>query len=137
MGMAEYIERDKIRESYEKITRSYVNGDAYIADWRLDEMIESIPAADVAPVRHGRWEWFEEWSPSTPDHSAECDDCGWRCSECKTELEDTVGGYWDDPCEEPKLNYCPNCGAKMDGYITMPDTEDEDEEKKKNGKTGS
>ena len=70
--------------------------------------------ADVAPVRRGRWEWFEEWSQSTPCHPSECEDCGWRCSECKTALEDIVGGYWDDIYEKPMINYCPNCGAKMD-----------------------
>lgn len=77
--------------------------------------IDNIPTADVVPIRHGRWEWFEEWSYSTPEHSAECDDCGWRCSECKTALEDMVNGYYDDPYEMPQLNYCPNCGVRMDG----------------------
>ena len=61
----------------------------------------------------GEWEWFEEWSPSTPDHPRECDDCGWRCGECKTALEDIVGGYWDDPDKKPNLNFCPECGAMM------------------------
>lgn len=75
----------------------------------------SIPSSDVEPVKHGEWEWFEEWSYSTPDHPAECDDCGWRCSKCKTALEDMANGYYDDSCEVPQLNYCPNCGAKMDG----------------------
>ena len=75
---------------------------------------EIVPAANVQEVRHGLWEWFEEWLPSTPDHPAECQDCGWRCSECKTALEDIVGGYWDDIYEKPMINYCPNCGAKMD-----------------------
>ena len=113
--MAEYIEREEIRGAYEKLTRSYVNDDPYIADWRFDVMIGTLPASDVAPVRHGRWEWFEEWNPSTPDHPTECEDYGWRCSECKTSLDDVVGGYWDDLDDEPKLKYCPNCGAKMDG----------------------
>lgn len=61
------------------------------------------------------WEWFEEWSPGTPEHPRECDDCGWRCGKCKVALEDMVGGYWDDAFEKPKLHYCPNCGAKMKG----------------------
>ena len=78
------------------------------------ESIRDVPAADVAPVVHGRWEWFEEWSPGTTEYPTECDDCGWRCSNCKTALEDVVGGYWDDPYDEPKLKFCPNCGAKMD-----------------------
>lgn len=78
-------------------------------------LLFAAPAVDAEVVRHGRWEWYEEWSLSTPDHYAECDDCGWRCSECKNALEDMVGGYWDDPYEKPKLNFCTNCGAKMDG----------------------
>ena len=76
------------------------------------DCIRYMDAADVAPVRHGRWEWFEEWSPSTPESPKECIDCGWRCGECKVKLDDMVGWYWDDPYDEPKLNYCPNCGMK-------------------------
>lgn len=89
--MAEYIERDKIRESYEKLTRSYVHGDPYIADWRFDEMIESLPAADVAPVRHGRWLCVDTDTEQF-----------FLCNRCKKKE------YWES-------NYCPNCGAKMDG----------------------
>lgn len=59
--MDEYIERDEIRKAYEKLTRSYVNGDPYIADWRLDEMIEILPAADVAPVQE--WVSVEDRLP--------------------------------------------------------------------------
>ena len=46
-----------------------------------------IPSADVAPIRHGRWD---------------CDISGAWCSVC--------GEY-----SEGEWNYCPNCGAKMDG----------------------
>lgn len=80
-----------------------------------EEAIRRIGTIEAEPVVHGRWEWFEEWNPSTTEHPRECDDCGWRCSRCKTTLEDMVGGYWDNPDEEPKLSFCPNCGAKMDG----------------------
>ena len=54
----------------------------------IHALIDSVPAADVAPVRHGRW----------INH-------GWStvCSECG---EDYAFA---------KRNYCPNCGAKMDG----------------------
>ena len=75
--------------------------------------ITTAPTIEAEFVRHGQWEWFEEWLPSTPDHPEECEDCGWRCSECKTALEDIVGGYWDDIDREPMINYCPNCGVKM------------------------
>lgn len=77
-------------------------------------VIQRMATIDAAPVRHGRWEWFEEWSQSTTEHQAECQDCGWRCGECKTALEDIVGGYWDDIDREPMMNYCPNCGARME-----------------------
>ena len=50
---------------------------------------------DVAEVRHGEWEFVQ------------IDDCI-ICSECKNS--------WNviDNCTET-FNYCPNCGAKMDG----------------------
>lgn len=48
--------------------------------------IERIPAADVMEVRHGRWIWKGHYL---------------ICSECDHESDRT--------------NYCPNCGAKMDG----------------------
>ena len=49
-----------------------------------------LPAADVAPVRHGHW--------------IECNyGLTFECSECKY------------PTEYNLTDYCPNCGAKMDG----------------------
>lgn len=107
--MAEYIERDMVlREAESRI----MWGASAMAVY---ELIRDVPAADVAPVLPGKWEWFEEWSPGTTDYPTECDDCGWRCSNCKTKLEDVVGGYWDDPDDEPKMKFCPNCGADMRG----------------------
>lgn len=94
--MSEYIEREKIRKSYGKLTRSYVNDDPYIADWRFDEMIESLPAADVAPVRHGLWR----------KGGYVCGETEWQCSACgETEWRTSID----------RLKYCPFCGAKMDG----------------------
>ena len=90
--MYEYIERKEIRMAYEKLIRSYVNGNSYIADWRFDEMIEKLPAADVAIVRHGRW----ETNSDRPDSLI--------CSVCKC-------GF--DMWKHDPHNYCPNCGAKM------------------------
>lgn len=52
------------------------------------------PAADVAPVVHGRW---RESGPLL-----ECQYCG----EIYSRLGGNAGKLW---------NYCPNCGAKMDG----------------------
>ena len=96
-GMYEYVEREEIRRAYEKLTRSYVNGDPYIADWRFDEMIENLHASDVAPVRHGHW---------IKTGSYACGENEYLCSECK-ETEWRTSAF--------RLKYCPFCGAKMDG----------------------
>ena len=62
-------------------------------DGHTDEDVErllSIPAADVVPVRHGRWIPYN------------VKDCLYVCSECHSLPKD-------------RTRYCPNCGAKMDG----------------------
>lgn len=74
------------------------------------QMLEKLPAADVAPVVHGRW------IPSESDFDD--DDtlfdveewCDWQCSACREDI------CYEDPMP-PRLlpKYCPNCGAKMDG----------------------
>ena len=120
--MAEYIKKEAVLDLFGEVP-AYTGYETYpvgvhtliceIAPLIKDE-IRKIPAADVAPVRHGHWEWFEEWSPSTPESPKECIDCGWRCGRCKVKLDDMVGWYWDDPYDEPKLNYCPNCGMRAD-----------------------
>ena len=90
--------------------------DSYLPTKEVWNAIKTAPTIDAVPVVHARWEWFEEWSPSTTEHLAECENYGWRCGRCKTALEDMVGGYWDDSSKEPELNFCPNCGAKMDRW---------------------
>ena len=59
-------------------------------------VIANRPAADVVEARHGRWIEFE--TDATPRRN--------RCSEC---------GYITNPWLAHVYNYCPNCGAKMDG----------------------
>ena len=61
------------------------------------KMIESLQAADVAPVRHGRW------IDAYPDIEPNPMFMYGICSECR--FEQSISKY---------LNYCPNCGAKMD-----------------------
>lgn len=53
----------------------------------IRHVLTAAPAADVAPVVHGRW----IKGPSNP-----------YCSECFVECRD-------------EIPFCPNCGAKMDG----------------------
>ena len=59
------------------------------------QYIEVIPVADVAPVVHGRWE------PGNPI----CPVCGGN------KFKDLDADIWCD--WQP--DFCPNCGAKMDG----------------------
>lgn len=82
--MAEYINKDKAKRL---LHIEY----AYAAEQLLDE----IPAADVAPVVHGRWVHLggDEWC---------CSACGFVIS---------TEGSW----EKPTKKYCEDCGAKMDG----------------------
>ena len=93
--MDEYIKREEIRRAYEKLARSYMHGEPYIADWKFDEMIEELPTADVVPVRHGRWE----------NGNPICPVCG------GDKFKDLDADIWCD--WQPA--FCPNCGAKMDG----------------------
>lgn len=117
--MAEYIKREAaiayIREQSEECQKAFeefggesgIYADAYND---LAEDFHSIPAADVAPVVHGRW------IPSESDFDD--DDtlfdveewCDWQCSACRKDI------CYEDPMP-PRLlpKYCPNCGAKMDG----------------------
>lgn len=92
--MDEYIKREEIRRAYEKLARSYMHGEPYIADWKLDEMIEELPASNVAPVRHGRQE----------NGNPICPICG------GDKFKDLDADIWCD--WQP--TFCPNCGARMD-----------------------
>ena len=92
--MDEYIKREEIRRAYEKLARSYMHGEPYIADWKFDEMIEELPISDVIPVRHGRWE----------NGNPICPVCG------GDKFKDLDSDIWCD--WQPA--FCPNCGAKMD-----------------------
>lgn len=85
------------------------------------EAIENAPTIEAEPVRHGKWEWFEDWgemptSCLSPQEPPELYDYGWRCSCCKEYISSAVDvrNIWDDPDEEPVIKHCPNCGAKMD-----------------------
>ena len=86
--MAEYIKREAV---IDLITRRYENPEI------CTQEINSIPAADVAPVVHGRWEWLG------PNRLVTDCMCG-TCSVCKVRSKYIVNTM-----------LCPNCGAKMDG----------------------
>ncbi len=75
-------------------TREYGNIDVIPV-----EIVVDAPAVEAEPLRHGRW----------VDRMVR----DWRCSECGEAIYKVrnVDGY----CYDDKPNYCPKCGAKMDG----------------------
>ena len=104
--MDEYINREALRDSVESIDWYSVRRGELITGAESSEnalykandiysAINNAPTADVAPVRHGRWIAIKvpnEWDKG-------------QCSECRSIFNSSVWG----------TNYCPNCGAKMDG----------------------
>ena len=71
---------------------------AYRVD--LCERIEKIPAADVEPVRHGRW------IPHPGHHDFDL------CSVCRTGTRRRI--YEDGGEIEYNYKICPWCGAKLE-----------------------
>lgn len=63
------------------------------------QRIRCAPAADVAPVVHGRWVLIET------GYGAKI----YECSECKDD------DYWKHHFAGGFERFCPNCGARMDG----------------------
>lgn len=66
----------------------------YNADW-IYSMLESAPTVDAVEEVHGRWQ--ERYTPNGKYVAWD----GFYCSVCGRRAART--------------NYCPNCGAKMDG----------------------
>ena len=93
--IAEYIEREAAFEAITDLAGKASTRSAYEAVWKSARALKKIPAADVAPVVHGRW---ENGNPICP-----------VCGEDK--FKDLDADIWCD--WQP--DFCPNCGAKMDG----------------------
>ena len=73
----------------------YDTPDIDLSGEKFESAILKIQAADVAPVRHGRW----------TDGDPYCPICR------KNKFVGLDADIWADW----KPDYCPNCGAKMDG----------------------
>ncbi len=93
--MAEYIDREALRKVLENWRDAHADVDDEQGCGLLEDVIWEVdaqPAADVVPVVHGRW---------VPFHSEAAGDIQY-CSACEI-------GF------AAKTDYCPHCGAKMDG----------------------
>ena len=101
--MPDYINREGlINNRPEGRNPKQISKEEYNKGWNdcrsaFYTLIKDMPAADVAPVRHGKWEW-------------DTDDI-YMCSNCaeKSHVKEVMG--------RPAWGYCPNCGCRMDGGI--------------------
>lgn len=113
--MAEYFDKEALRNHFaQRLFRLEKNAYDDYTQALCDDckvclrIIDVFPTTNVASIAYGQWEWFDE-ETGTPLTGYERE-WGWRCSHCKHELPDD----YDDPDCRPMLNYCSNCGAKMD-----------------------
>ena len=83
--MPEYIDREKAVDAL--LTEMCMTG----YQSRAINVIRMIEKEDVAPVVHGKWIFNDDWWE-------------YRCSNCRGPIGNIK-----------KFDYCPNCGAKMDG----------------------
>lgn len=99
--MAEYIEREALITKFKKmelgehglVERLFADG--------VYAVIAAFPAADVAPVVHGRWDDSGRYTFPSGAVAVRCTNCGCALTESEYRMFN-----W---------NYCPVCGAKMDG----------------------
>lgn len=106
--MAEYIKQKDILRKFTFEHGNYIpevdvdNFPNTVSIKDIRRIIREIPAADVAPVRHGKWTEVQKeniWGDIISVF--ECSLCGKYTIGAKGIME--------------KFNFCPNCGAKMDG----------------------
>lgn len=101
--MADYIRREDARRMVVQLDKyawkspvsdeRRVTVDVDLVKFGLDR----IPAADVAEVVHGQW-IKDDFLSDDVNNAEKCSQCG-----------ELIGWFGNLP------NYCPNCGAKMDG----------------------
>ena len=106
--MAEYITKETVLQAFEwgDVDVFEDCGGGYISGFSRDAIkntINSIPAADVTPMVHGKWVTTSgEVFPGSSQflcYSHKHEECGFQY----------VGMY------DNEYDYCPKCGAKMEG----------------------
>ncbi len=101
--MARYIDADKAKELIKNYGKGTISDGLTTLD-AVDDIVclakgvDLIPTADVVEVKHG--EWIAE---QNPDGTFYC----LHCSVCDDDFSKIGIKFY--------TNYCPKCGAKMDG----------------------
>lgn len=103
--MAEYIEREAALALVQPDDPADEKAAVTIAVVKklIRHAVNNTPAADVAPVVHGRWDDSGRYTFPNGAIAVRCTECGCALTESEYHLQN-----W---------NYCPVCGAKMDGSM--------------------
>lgn len=102
--MTDYISRDDVLKAIDyqhEVNNVFESEAAYVQMWETINDDMGIKSADVQPVRHGRWIDIHEYCKMNGYIPSGVAVYYW-CSECMKE-------------EEKTSDFCPNCGARMDG----------------------
>lgn len=102
--MAQYIESEAVNKLLQKeIERTWHRVWGSVI-WELYHKISQIPTADVVEVVHGEWKEIDNIVIENGMLTSK--GTTWCCNVC---------GEARKTRTKPNMNFCPNCGAKMDG----------------------
>lgn len=107
--MARYVNADKVidvmKTAYWDENMHSAKDDPCVIDAMIDWSIRQVkdaPTEDVAPVVHAYW--LESYWGGT---GAECSNCNYLIHACDIDYQEVKHDF----------EYCPYCGAKMDGDV--------------------
>ena len=102
--MSRYIDKEKLERFFNRYEWGTCD-ERWMPESEFGKFVDAIPTADVAEVKHGKWLISEydyyDCSVCGESYFNGCD----STSEAKRRLE----------IHQDVYDYCPYCGAKMDG----------------------
>lgn len=100
--MSDYISRETIMAIIDTAKKMYLHDfNAVEVVQQIVSKLNNMPSEDVQPVKHGRWIGIYEYCEKNGYIPSGMGIYYW-CSEC-------------DKSEKKTSDYCPHCGARMDG----------------------